>query len=125
MKLSSLCKYLPEDTVRYILEFDRNIVINNGIIKIMHNLDKQLYSESYRLLMKKPLPMLGRTTKHQNKTYTWCSVKLRMDRYGEHYIDYSSGPDRLTCTLAFWGGTDSASKINGVRRYERTVFIMQ
>lgn len=122
MKLSYLCNYLPEDIVRYILGFDKTIAIRRGNIKFIHELDKQLYSESYKLLMKKPLPTLGRTTKNKNKTYTWCNVKLRLDSYGEHYIDYSSGPGGVTCTLAFWGGTNDDSKINGVRRYERTKF---
>jgi len=124
MKISSLSRHLPEDIVRYILDFDKNIVIRHGNIKIIHELDKQLYGESYRLLVKKPLPIQGRITRHMNKIYTWCTVKLRLDNYGEHYIDYSSGPTGVTCTLAFWGGTSINSKINGIRRFEKTQFIL-
>jgi hypothetical protein len=124
MKLSSLCKYLPEDVVRYILNFDKNIVIRHGMIKFIHKLDKQLYSESYKLLMKKPLPILGRTTFYNNKIHTWCTVKLRLDSSGEHYIDYSSNPDRVMVTTTFWGGTNINSKINGIRRFEKLQFIL-
>ena len=150
MNLSSLCRHLSEDIVLYIFEFDKNIVVRRGVVKIMHALDKQLYSESFKVLMKKPLPILGRTTRvmnrinnnnnhnnnnnnnnnhnnnnnnnNHNNTYTWCSVKLRLDSGGEHYIDYSSGPGGVTCTLTFWGGTSKESKVNGVRRFEKNVF---
>uniref|UniRef100_A0A6C0DQM5 Uncharacterized protein n=1 Tax=viral metagenome TaxID=1070528 RepID=A0A6C0DQM5_9ZZZZ len=122
MLLSSLCNYLPQDIVQYVLEFDKNIVVRNGIIKIINKLDKQLYSESFNVLIKKPLPILGRTNRIMNKIYTWCTVKLRLDRHGEHYIDYSSGPTGVKCTLTFWGGTGDDNKINGIRRFEKTHF---
>ena len=50
MNLCLLTKHLPEDIVKYILEFDKNIVIRNGFIHIIHKIDKNLYKNSYKLL---------------------------------------------------------------------------
>jgi hypothetical protein len=124
MNLLSLCKHLPEDIVKYILSYDKNIVIRHGIIKIINKLNKQLYEKSYKLLMKKPLPIMGRTTINNNIIYTWCTVKLRLDNLGEHYIDYSCNSDMVMVTTAFWGKTNIDSRVNGVRRFEKIQFIL-
>ena len=103
MNLSCLCNCLPEDVVRYILQFDNRIVIRKDVVYFIHKLNKIFYKDSFKLLLEKPLPSDGRTTIYNNELFTWCIVRLKLDGSYRHYISYSSNSKEIVCTLNFWG----------------------
>jgi len=98
-----LLQILPEDIVKYILSFDQRITIRRGKIYFIHRLNKILYGDIERLLLKRPLPIEGRTTHHNNIVQTWCTVHLRDDSIGNYYMNRSSRGDEVIVTLCMWG----------------------
>jgi len=117
MNIYFLTKYLPEECVRYILSFDKNIIVRNGNIHIIHKLNQELYKESYRLLIKRPQIKEGRTTVYNNKKSTWCTIPLRNYEkpHLNPYIAYSSNEERVDYSFDMWAK-------NGV--YRKTTFSM-
>jgi len=105
MNLCLLTKHLPEDIVKYILEFDKNIVIRNGFIHIINKIDKNFYKNSYKLLSKKSYIINSRTTYYNNETNTWAQAKLWNFTIPHLtcYISYSSNKDELKYTFCSWG----------------------
>jgi hypothetical protein len=117
MNLYCLTKYLPEDVVRHILSFDDRIVVRRGNIHIIHKLNKELYKESHRLLLKRPLIKEGRTTVYNGKKSTWCTISLRnyLKPSLNPYISYSSNEEKFEFSFDMWakGG-----------KYRKTTFVM-
>jgi hypothetical protein len=117
MKIHSLTKYLPEDIVKHIISFTRNIVVRRGVIHIIDKINKELYKDSYSLLEKKPLITETRTTHYNSETYTWCTVRLwnYKNPHITPYVTYSSKNDEFIYKFNIWakGGL-----------YRETTFIM-
>jgi hypothetical protein len=117
MKLDCLTKYFPEDIVRYILTFDDRIVIRKGVIHIINKINKDLYKESYSLLLRRPLIKEGRTTVYRGEKSTWCTISLRnyLKPHLNPYISYSSNATNFNFSFDMWakGG-----------KYRKTTFVM-
>lgn len=114
MRVSSLCRFLPEDIVKHILSFDPMIAIRRGNIHFIHKLDKTLYQDAFHLLVKKSLIREGRTTRYNNEVSTWCCVRLNF--YNQFYMNYSSNNSGILCTISIWGRGGE---------FRQTKFVMQ
>jgi hypothetical protein len=117
MKLDCLTKLLPEDCVKYILSFDKNIVVRRGNIHFINKINQDLYKESYNLLLKRPKIAEGRTTVYNNEKSTWCTVALRNYKtpHLNPYISYSSNKTKFEFSFDMWAK-------NGA--YRKTTFVM-
>lgn len=117
MKLNCLTKYLPEEIVRYVLTFDDRIVVRHGNIHIIYKINKEIYKESYQLLLQRPLIKEGRTSVYHGKKSTWCTIPLW--NYSKPqlnpYITYSSNENKFEYSFDMWakGG-----------KYRKTIFVM-
>jgi len=103
--------------VRIILSFDERIVVRRNNIHIIHKLNKELYKESCRLLLKRPVIKEGRTTVYNNKKSTWCTISLRsyLCPHLNPYISYSSNEEKFEFSFDMWAK-------NG--KYRKTTFVM-
>jgi hypothetical protein len=117
MNLYCLTKHLPEDVVRHILSFDDRIVVRRGNIHIIHRLNKELYKESCRLLLKRPVIKEGRTTVYNGKKSTWCTIPLRsyLRPHLNPYIAYSSNEEKFEFSFDMWAKDG---------KYRKTTFVM-
>lgn len=117
MNLDCLTKYLPEEIVRFILSFDDRIVVRRGNIHIIHKINQELYKESYRLLLKRPIIKEGRTTVYRGKKSTWCTISLKsyLHPHLNPYIAYSSNEEKFEFSFDMWAKDG---------KYRKTTFVM-
>ena len=104
MHIHSLTKHLPEEIVRHILSFDDRIVLRKRILHIIHKINKDLYKNSYDILLKKPTIKEGRTTVYNNDKHTWCTMRLWNNKRPnlDPYISYSSKKNEFKFKFNIW-----------------------
>ena len=111
MKIKELAKYLPIEIVKYIISFDSSIVIRREKLYFIKNINKELYEESYKVLLKKPIIKESRTTTFNNQKETYATIRLKNPDIAI-YISYSSKKNEYKFSFDLW------SKNGIYRKYE-------